>query len=328
MNAKHANRLYLIILIVSIAINVLLSVFIAYSGVRFDFLSSNFIMEMAIVIPSVIYVIAMKDSLTDLIPFKKIHIGTFLLVPLFVLCSYPLVMVLNAFTMIFVDNAVTTSLGMVTDVPFIITLFSIGIFAPFCEEIVCRGILFHSYRRTGRIFESALMSAILFGLMHMNFNQAAYAFALGLLFAFLVEITGSVFTTFWAHCFFNSLEVCLMYAMQNLTNSFIGNSAFEQGMQSASQGGLIMLGTVFAIFPLALVTTIGAVAILYVISCIEGTSDKFKSLFKLTKFNGYHQENGVIIPEAVPEDKKIVTPEFIIAMIVAVGFMLISEIFF
>ncbi len=328
MNAKHANRLYLIILIVSIAVNVLLSLLIRFAGVSFDFLSSNFIMEMAIVIPSVLYVILMKDSLPELIPLKKIHIGTFLLVPVFVLCSYPLVMFLNAFTMVFVDNAVTSSLGMVTDVPFIITLFSIGIFAPFCEEIVCRGILFHSYRRTGRILESALISALLFGLMHMNFNQAAYAFALGVLFAFLAEITGSVISTFWAHCFFNSLEVCMMYALQYLTSGLMGDSVFEYGMQSASQGGFIMLSTAITLLPLAIVMTIGAVGILYIISCIEGTSDKFRSLFRITKFKGYHEENGMIIPETIPESQKIITPEFIVAMIIAVGFMLISEIVF
>ena len=60
-----------------------------------------------------------------------------------------------------------------------------------------------------------LLSSLLFGLMHMNFNQAPYAFALGVAMAVLVEATGSLWSSVLMHVIFNAQSVLLMYFYQH-----------------------------------------------------------------------------------------------------------------
>ena len=55
-----------------------------------------------------------------------------------------------------------------------------ALFGPFCEEFCFRGVVYRGYLKSGNVTGAVLLSSLLFGLMHMNFNQAPYAFALAL----------------------------------------------------------------------------------------------------------------------------------------------------
>ena len=46
---------------------------------------------------------------------------------------------------------------------------------------------------------AALMSGLLFGCFHLNINQALYAFVMGIVFAYMVEATGSLWSSVIAH---------------------------------------------------------------------------------------------------------------------------------
>lgn len=60
--------------------------------------------------------------------------------------------------------------------------------APIGEELVCRGlILYYAKKSLPRFFLANIMQAALFGLMHMNWVQGIYAFAIGLFLGYLVE---------------------------------------------------------------------------------------------------------------------------------------------
>lgn len=149
--------------------------------------------------------------MNEMLGFHKIKISSFLMVLLFTFLIMPMSTALNAISMLFVDNTVNAISGDVLQMPFPVMLFMIGIFGPFCEEFVFRGIIFRGYKNSGSVFWSVFWSALLFGLMHLNFNQAAYAIALGIMFALLVEATGSLWSSVIAHMVFNSWQVCIMY---------------------------------------------------------------------------------------------------------------------
>ena len=70
--------------------------------------------------------------------------------------------------------------------------------------------MYCGYRRDGSRVAAVIMSALAFALMHLNFNQAAYAFIIGVAFAFIVEATGSLWSSIMCHMMFNAESVIVM----------------------------------------------------------------------------------------------------------------------
>ena len=169
-------------------------------------------------------------------------------------------------------------------------LFMIGIFGPFCEEFVFRGVIYRSYRRSGdwndntryktlrgNGISAMLLSSLLFGLMHMNFNQAVYAFAIGIFLVLLVEAAGSLWASVFCHMFFNSCQVVLMYASQNMLNSVYGQAVNETAEQLSTQDLLAALSVYLLI---AGVTTPIAGCVIAWIAKNEGRQAEFRALFR------------------------------------------------
>jgi hypothetical protein len=159
----------------------------------------------------------------------------------------------------------------IVDMPLWLMVISMGIIGPFVEEIVFRGVILQSYQRTGRIVGSILLSSVLFGLMHMNFNQFAYATVMGIFFALLVEATGSVITSFIAHAVFNSLQI---------VNTFANSDVIETAQQAMGAMNLqqSMMMTAAIMFIPAVICCVIDVGIAYKISEIEGRSAFFASI--------------------------------------------------
>ena len=61
------------------------------------------------------------------------------------------------------------------------------------------------------VIAGIVISALCFGLMHGNFNQIPYAVYLGIVFAFLVEATGSLLSSMLLHMLFNAFNTALLY---------------------------------------------------------------------------------------------------------------------
>lgn len=158
-----------------------------------------------------------EKIISDVLGFRRIKISTALMTILYTVLVMPLSTLANVISMIFVDNTVESIAGDVLDVPFIIMFFLMAVLAPFGEELVFRGALFRGLRRSGNIFGAVMLSALLFALMHLNFNQAAYALLLGIMMALAAEATGSTTTSFIMHLFFNGQSVCIMYLSDRLS---------------------------------------------------------------------------------------------------------------
>ncbi|MDE5864215.1 MAG: CPBP family intramembrane metalloprotease, partial [Lachnospiraceae bacterium] len=91
----------------------------------------------------------------------------------------------------------------------------IGCLPGFVEETLYRGIVFHAFKKRS-VLTGVIISALSFGLMHMNFNQILYAIYLGAFFAFMVEATGSLLSTMLLHMLFNAVNTVNMYLLPKL----------------------------------------------------------------------------------------------------------------
>ncbi len=222
--------------------------------------------------------------------FHKVKVSTLLMIILCTFLIMPLVTVLNTLTMFFTDNAVAALEGDIVSTSFPAMLFMIGIFGPFCEEFVFRGVIYRSYRRCGEWGDNAcykklrnngvsavILSSLLFGLMHMNFNQAVYAFAIGVFLVLLVEAAGSLWASVFCHMFFNSCQVVLMYVSESILDSVYGQAVNETAGQLTTQDLLAALSVYLVI---AAVTTPIAFCVIVWIAKNEGRQEAFQALFR------------------------------------------------
>lgn len=84
-----------------------------------------------------------------------------------------------------------------------------GIVSPLAEELVFRGILYNELKRSYKLPLAMLVSALLFGLYHMNTVQGVYGFIMGLLLVYLYEYFGSFLWPVLVHILANSLVYIL-----------------------------------------------------------------------------------------------------------------------
>lgn len=297
MDYRQANRAYMFMIIATIWLVVVLSLWYLNGGPAISILSNNVMSEAVVLIPALAAVFYSGDRLSVVVPFHKIRIGSFFLVILYVITLFPLVTLVNALSMIFVENTVSAISDEVLAMPLWTMLLSIGIIGPLVEEVVFRGVILQSYQRTGRIVGSIILSSVLFGMMHMNFNQFAYGAVMGIMLALLVEATGSITASCIAHATFNSIEVVLMYASSGTLDEVADTAANTLGTVSGVYYAFLLV--------MALVFTYAAIKIAGVIADLEGRKEFFDNILK-TKKQGY----------------KLISWHLVVATVIALAYMI------
>lgn len=94
---------------------------------------------------------------------------------------------------------------------FLLGIFCYGVITPITEEIVFRGIIFNCLRRNTRVGASIFISAVIFGMYHLNSVQGIYAFLMGCLIAYGYEYFGDFRIPVAIHIIANVIAYCLTY---------------------------------------------------------------------------------------------------------------------
>ena len=285
MNNKKVNWFYLCIILANYALPIALLILVFQGkALNIGIVGNLFMAQAVMLVPALIFAITSYKgsgavSFNELLGFHKIKISTFLMVILFTFLLMPLTSALNAISMLFVDNAVESISGDVLQMPFLVMLFMIAIFGPFSEEFVFRGIVFRGYKNSGSVLQAVIWSAVLFGVMHLNFNQAAYAIAMGFMCALVVEASGSLWASVVAHMVFNAPSVFTMYL-----SDFFQPGASDVNMEEAltNEDLITMIGP--ALF-MALIATSLAVCVLVWIAKNENRSEHFRNIWVCRKEN-------------------------------------------
>ena len=310
MDYKKANLAFLFMILSTLALVICCSYWALMTGKELPLPVNNMLCEFMVLIPAVAMTLYSGDSLSSVIPFKKIKISSALLSVLYVVTLFPLVTFVNSISMLFVDNAVASISDQLVELPMEVMLVSIGLFGPFVEEIVFRGVLFQSYKRSGRIIASMVLSAVLFGMMHLNFNQFAYGAVMGFMFCLIVEATGSVLSSFIAHAVFNSFEVITMY------NIDLGGA---EDIATETSDLVLYIGVYFV---LSVIFTAIALCIVYKMADIEGRKNYIDKLFAREE----KELSAMFDMEDAEKKQTLITIPLIIVMIISVSFMIYSAI--
>ncbi|MDE7013660.1 MAG: CPBP family intramembrane metalloprotease, partial [Kineothrix sp.] len=293
---KKVNWSFLVIVLLNIALLVL--VLVVYPVFELGIVSNLIVSQMIVLVPSLIGVLAARDNLIELAGFHKFKISSALMTVLFTFLFMPLVSLINLISMCFVDNAVAAVSGEILDTPFLVMLALMGILGPLSEELVCRGIIYHGYKRTGTMMQALVLSSMIFALMHMNFNQAAYAFVIGIAMVLLVEATGSIWSSILVHITFNSQQVCLMYLVD------YGEQQLMEAQDALTTDMMILAISVYLI--IAAVTTSLAGCVLAWIAKNEKREDNLRAIWRTRKFK---------------KEGKVITVPLLIAIVIVFFFM-------
>lgn len=263
-------------LLVDIAIvQLALTYVIAQLGKGLPMVASLLISQLSILLPFIVYCIIKKQNPLELIRFKKIRISTAVLSVLIALCSYPVVVFLNLVSMLFVENAMLNVMPQVLSMGLLAGILLMAVLPAIVEETIFRGVLYNTYSKR-RPIAAIFLSALLFGLMHMNFNQMPYAIYLGIIMALLMEACDSILAPMILHFTLNGTSTLLSFltmgTMENTAASGstdIKSALMESYQLSAAQMGMeITEEQLSAMMPVMMVMMIGIYAIIAIVALV------------------------------------------------------------
>ena len=257
-----------------------------------------------VIIPFLVYLKHTKTKITQLIPLKKISLSDALLCVVLTYLFYPVVVVVNLLSMFFVDSATADLTDQMLGNNGVLLFVFTAMIPAFVEEFICRGVIYQTYRKSG-ILMAMVLSAIMFGCMHMNFNQCLYTIVFGCALVMIVEVTGSIWSSVICHMVLNGTSVIMTQIIGKVEG--MSYSATEEISKMQMEPEMMLVGLlcwcVIAAFTLS-----GAVVIGVHIAKKNHRLEEIKARF------------------AERSKEKIVTIPWILGILICVGFMILSEI--
>ncbi len=124
-----------------------------------------------------------------------------------------------------------------------ITFISVSIFAPFFEELLCRGIVMRGMMKKVGPMWAIVISAAFFALIHMNIWQAIPAFLMGLVFGYVYYKTGSLKLTMLMH-FANNTMAFVVSVIPSLKDA----EYFSDILSPWAYGGVYGMAVITLVF--------------------------------------------------------------------------------
>ena len=209
METRKSNSFFLVIIILLILCEIFLPSLFKLIKVP-QYLWTTCIEFGVLFIPSILYIVISKKSIKETLRLNPIGIKSILMIIVIGIVAQPLMMFLGTLSQLFFRNYVTDALKQLNSLGYFTMIAMIAITPAICEETVMRGVVLSGYRKVD-IRKAALMNGFLFGLFHLGPQQFLYAFALGAVFVYLVEITNSIFASMLCHFVINGLQTTLSW---------------------------------------------------------------------------------------------------------------------
>ena len=247
MNPKKVNWLFLTTLLVEAAV---MAFMYLCSDISLGIIGSLLLSQLIVLVPTALFLFGTRTDPGRLIAHNRPKFTTTLLVVVFTFLCMPAIIAVNAFSMLFVDNEVAGLQSYMLSVPWWQILLMVGIIGPVSEEFVFRGVIYHGYKTSQRFVGSMLLSALLFGLTHLNFNQMSYAVLVGIVSVLLLEGSGSIFYSMLFHICINTTNVVQMLvqkAQGTIMSQEESMAYIEQTMHMPYKQALAVSVSVYAV---------------------------------------------------------------------------------
>ena len=335
MYALGANRVFLS----SVAGSQLLIYFVVGLGVQDDMLL-QFLIEVFLALPGISYLVTQKMSVKEGLGVRTVGWKVWLLMIPLAFCLDKIAEFINVVSQLFATNSIGSHVAdLVIRYPFPVAFFVVAVMPALCEELIYRGILFRGYRKSG-VLIAVLLTAFLFGMMHMNLNQFSYAFVLGFLFAFVTEITGSILPAVLLHIYVNGKSVVVLYAsvhyLTGLREQYVqaqtaGDAGLMEELLEFAQGVPIdkvnwlqeymnmgdgsVTDMISALVPGFLAAVVAVIVIFALLLRCHGGKQKLKEMFSREEVSEPKERSGWL--------RDVYSPELLVGILFCAGFMLL-----
>lgn len=180
-----------------------------------------------------------KKDFNNCVEFENTFIPKYILIipfAMFVtLSANTIVSILQRFMPAFMAHSYDdTAKGIFGSGP-ILTIVTVVIVGPIVEELLFRGLMYSRFKRVMGPAIGGLISSILFGIYHLNWLQAPYAFIIGMCLVFVYERYKSLGACFLFHCTANCIVTVPILLMKN------SDIASTFGQQTQSPGLTVLL---------------------------------------------------------------------------------------
>lgn len=260
--------------------------------------------------PFLIYKFALKKSTLGVLELSNVRKPDWrvmlLCIPLGVLCLlvtmgistiWQVFLILLGYTPSGGSNPETFSVWIL-----LLNIFLTGVLPGVCEEFANRGGFLTAMRGSFNPAQTVLLCGLAFGLFHQNITQIFYTFCFGMLMAWLVLRTKSIFPGVLVHFLNNSISVYL---------DFASDYNLPLGGFFDSVNNLLVNNFIIAVFLWALCVA-AAAGLVFAIYRLTGgkwrsRAEKNAAIYGTVGYNSTANQNqsgeGIVITEA--EDEKI-----------------------
>ncbi len=310
---KKTNHFFLILVVLYLGFSFAIGRFLQNTLLR------SCLAEFFLLCIGVIFLICQKVKIKDYIRLRRVDFISIIFSILYGICLVPIVAVINAISMLFVENVASSSISEMVDQGFLGSFFAIAIVPALVEEFLFRGIIYRGYRQA-RPIRGILYSAFLFGALHMNFNQFCYALFMGIAMGVLAEVTDSLIPSMFVHCLFNGQTVCLMYLLKLLMKVMdgMGGASISEAIGNASTTTLThreVLSAMLVYLPLAIGGAALAIVLIIVLAKRNHRYD-----YMMTWFSKEYKEERVQLPKPT-----IISITFILSVLICLVVCILTE---
>ncbi len=155
---------------------------------------------------------------------------------------------------------------------------ALPIYAPIFEELFFRGTIYRNVRKYGP-WSMMIISGIIFGLWHLNYQQTIYAAVMGIFACLVFEKTQSIIPTMLIHFTVNSIGLIQLMTLSGLDIEKIENGDISE-LLSHPFKLLMLMGIVFLIF------TFIIIAVILLIIELVNHKDSFRTEYKCKELTG------------------------------------------
>ena len=224
-------------------------------------LSGLLITEYGIILaPVVLYSIFTRKNLKKVFKLKRLPLKSvvkivgiaFTLLPIIAVANLLIIWLIEHLSQAFEVGIPTAN----TSNEYLVLMFVISITAGICEESLFRGVVLDAYEHRFGLKWGALFSGLLFGVFHFNPQNFIGPIILGVVFAYIVQITGSIWAGVLAHAMNNGIAVTIGY-IANFFSSEADIIAAQNSSSTLFESNAIIIGVILFYGILALITSAG-----------------------------------------------------------------------
>ena len=219
MKIKWGNRILLLTIVMMIGIQFFMMFMGIYDTMTIVMGSQLFVLLVPLIGSKICGV-----KLRETFRIRSIRPVSLVFIFLIAFCSFPIISLLNVLSMFFVENEVA---GVAMDMyphGLFLSMLVMAVMPAVGEEVLMRGVIYRSYQRKSPIF-ALFASAVIFGLIHMNFNQMPYAIFLGIIMVLLIEATDSILSSMFLHFLINGFSTMAGYFTANIVETQVQSTS-------------------------------------------------------------------------------------------------------